>query len=71
MAFQRCDIKQTKNENEQNYEWHSNDEQSNEKTNYHRQNLGWHLNDVKLNKLTMKMNRTMNGVQLMNNLWNK
>ena len=30
MAFQRYEIKQTKNENEQNYEWHSNYEESRE-----------------------------------------
>ena len=40
MAFQQCEIKQTKNENEQNYEWHSNDEESREQMIMFRQNIG-------------------------------
>ena len=42
MASQRHETKQTKNENEQNYEWCSNDEQSQEQMIMFRQNLGWH-----------------------------
>ena len=43
MASQWCETKQTKNENEYNYEWHSKDEQSWEQMIMFRQNLGRHL----------------------------
>ena len=60
-----------KNEQIQNQELWSNDEQSKEPMNQLRQNPGWHLNDVKLNKVTMKMNRIVNGIPLMRNLGKK
>ena len=40
MTSQRCETKQTKNENEQNYEWRSNDEESQEQMIMLRQNIG-------------------------------
>ena len=40
MKSQRRETKQTKNENEQNYEWRSNDEEFREHMIMFRQNLG-------------------------------
>ena len=40
MTSQRCETKKTKNENEQNYEWCSNDEESREHMIMFRQNIG-------------------------------
>ena len=40
MTSQRRETKQTKNENEQNYEWRSNDEESRQHMIMFRQNLG-------------------------------